>query len=89
MKLKSAKFKSINFGSLYRRGGTTHDKHGNVYHSNPTFRDIHSGNVYNKQGKLLGSEQNHKHQYGSDFKKTRTFQSPAQRKAVMAKLRGR
>ena len=56
-------------GSVYLRGGQIHDKWKNIKKERITYRDTNSSAVYSEQGKLLGFEENHKHNYGADIKK--------------------
>lgn len=56
-------------GSTYIRGGQTHDRWHNVKKEKITYRDTNNGAIYSEQGKLLGFEENYKHNYGLGFKK--------------------
>lgn len=76
-------------GSVYRRGGILHDKHGNTYKVPITYRDNKAGLVSNPKGNILGIEKNRDHYYASDptkIRKLTTYQSK-RKKAIMASLR--
>ena len=89
MNLKSGKFLK---SSWYVRGGKLKDKWGNTKNVPTTLRNNHTGSIVNAQGRVLGIERNHHHHYSSDPRPKRGlkgFSSDRQRKAVMARLRGR
>lgn len=77
-------------GSLYKRGGNLHDKHGNTYKVPITYRDNKSGLIVNSKGNLLGIEQNREHSYAMDAKRVKLSAPQSRRKrAMMASLRRR
>ena len=89
MKLKSGKFLK---SSWYVRGGKLRDKWGNTKTVPISLRNNHTGAVVGSQGKVLGQERNLHHNYAFDPRAKRGlrgFSNDRQRKAVMARLRGR
>lgn len=76
-------------GSLYTRGGWKIDKYGNKNFTPVTFRNIHTGNVYNSHGKLVGTEKTGQHHYFADPRKTKGRKQTARERAIMMKLRSR
>jgi len=61
-KLKSGQW----VGSLYVRGGSLKDKHGNITKKPITLRQIRTGYILNKEGQWIGVEPVKRHSYGFD-----------------------
>ena len=94
-KIKGYKIKGYNLrgghsiGAWYVRNKRT-DKWGNKYQSSPTLRNVHSGLVVSNRGKVLGTETNIHHNYGSDPRRRKlTIVQTKQQKAIMRNLRMR
>lgn len=94
-KLRGYRIKGYNLrgghsiGAWYVRNKRS-DKWGNRYQSNPTLRNVHSGLVVSRKGRVLGVEENRKNKYGYDVhKKKLTIIQTKQQKAIMRNLRMR